>query len=355
MASNISNKFVRKYLNEIRIHEWESGGVTAALVGMKGCGKTHLMLKLANQMVYIHPTKKIPLRETVIWRGRALDYWNWYMKEDFEWEAEEFKRKTFIHYYYLDIPEFTLETGEPLHFPAPCLIPYKSVSHLYDNLQQGEINVIYEPTHYKMSKGMEKLINDRTCSKIADMSQIAIDSPLFWAEFIFFLFTFKKAGFVSIFLDEIDEIFPADIAGVRWHIHALFADTAKDFRKSNISLIYSIHDLTDLDYRIRSKTQYWGYMQGARIPTHSLIPRKQGIFMRKGDIIIEQNGYGKTNLGKLRERLRVKVLFPTGTGDKHLWQVMVGEDENYYPETYMEPVEEYETQIEEEIDSLDDF
>src|SRR5690606_40531930 len=47
-------------------------------------------------------------------------------------------------------------------------------------------------------------------------------------EFMFFLLHFKKAGFITCILDEIDEIFPAACQGIRWHMQALFADSAKD-------------------------------------------------------------------------------------------------------------------------------
>lgn len=320
-STKIGNRAVQEHLNAIRIHNWEMGGTIFGIVGLKGCGKTHLMLRLAHQILYRNPNNNKIEPETVIWRGRELDYWNWMFEPDFEWEGEEFKREVHIHYWAHDVPHFSLETGEPQFFPHTRVHKYANVHDLYKNLQQGQINVIYEPTTYQMSEGMSKLIGSRIGKPYEEIGESIIDSPLWWVELMFFLYSFKRAGFITIILDEVDEIFPADIAGLRWHIHALFADTAKDFRKTNISLIYSIHDLTDLDYRIRSKTQYWGWMKNARIlKSNSLVDPLSPVYLQRGDIIIECGSYGKTNLGKFKERLRVRVHFPTGVGDKTLWE-----------------------------------
>src|SRR5690606_17631557 len=125
-------------------------------------------------------------------------------------------------------------------------------------------------------------------------------------EFMFSLLHFKKAGFITCILDEIDEIFPAACQGIRWHMQALFADSAKDFRKANISLFFSIHDLTDLDYRIRSKIQYWGYMKGSTTVTGSLIPRTAPLMLPVGEIMLDRGTYGNVNLGPLQARPRVR-------------------------------------------------
>lgn len=136
---------------------------------------------------------------------------------------------------------------------------------------------------------------------------------------MFFLLHFKKAGFITCILDEIDEIFPAACQGIRWHIQALFADSAKDFRKANISLFFSIHDLTDLDYRIRSKIQYWGYMKGSTTVMGSLIPRTAPLMLPVGEIMLDRGTYGNVNLGPLQARPRVRVSFPLETGNPEAW------------------------------------
>ena len=84
MVSNINVKAAEEHLNALRIHDVESGGKMFGLVGSKGCGKTHLLTRLAHQIVFLHPTRNEPVKETVIWRGRPIDYWNFMYADNFE-------------------------------------------------------------------------------------------------------------------------------------------------------------------------------------------------------------------------------------------------------------------------------
>lgn len=319
MVSKINREVAERLLNEIRIHNTNAGGTMAGIIGSKGSGKTHFLVRLAHQVLYFHPIKGAPQRETVIWRGRTLDYWSWMYEPDFEWEAPEFQRKVYVHYHVDDSPTFIDELGEPIRLPPDAIRTYRTVVDLRENLVPGEINVVYEPTKYEMSRAMHNLLIARSCSRKGTLDGIEFDSPLWWVEFLFYLLNFKMAGFVTTFIDEADEVFPASPSGIRWHLQGLFCDAAKDFRKANISFVFSIHDYTDLDYRLRSKTQYYGYMRGARPKAGSMISRTAAILLPVGEIILERDGYGSTNLGKLTERPRVRTLFLTGTGDPAGW------------------------------------
>jgi len=320
MVARINREIAERLLNEIRIHEADAGGKTVCILGSKGSGKTHLMSRLASQMTYIHPEKQIPVRETVIWRGRGLDYWSWMYYPDFEWDAPEFRRKVYVHYHVDDDPVFIDELGQPIRFPPGAIRTYRSVVDLHQNLVRGEINVVYEPTKYVMSRGLSEVLVARSCSKLGSLNGIVFDPALWWVDFLFYFLEFKKAGFVTVFLDEADEVFPATPSGIRWHLHGVFCDTVKDFRKANISFILSCHDKADLEYRLQSKIQYYGYMRGARPKAGSLLTKTATIMLPIGNIILERDGYGETNLGKLQERPRVRTLFLTGTGDRSAWE-----------------------------------
>ena len=116
MVSNINREVARRILNEIRIHNTNAGGTMTAIIGSKGCGKTHLLIRLSHQVVFLHPIRQEAVLETVIWRGRTLDYWNWMYAPDFEWEAPEFQRKVYIHYHEEDSPTFVDELGQAVAF-----------------------------------------------------------------------------------------------------------------------------------------------------------------------------------------------------------------------------------------------
>jgi hypothetical protein len=74
-----------------------------------------------------------------------------------------------------------------------------------------------------------------------------------------------------------------------------------------------------LDYRIRSKIQYWGYMKGSTTVTGSLIPRTAPLMLPVGEIMLDRGTYGNVNLGPLQARPRVRVSFPLETGNPEAW------------------------------------
>src|SRR5690606_13387161 len=76
-STKIGNRGVQEHLNAIRIHNWEMGGTICGIVGLKGCGTTHLMLRLGHQTFYRNTkTNKIE-PDTGIWSGRERGYVSW--------------------------------------------------------------------------------------------------------------------------------------------------------------------------------------------------------------------------------------------------------------------------------------
>jgi ssDNA-binding Zn-finger/Zn-ribbon topoisomerase 1 len=61
-----------------------------------------------------------------------------------------------------------------------------------------------------------------------------------------------------------------------------------------------------------------------------MISRTAAILLPVGEIILERDGYGSTNLGKLTERPRVRTLFLTGTGDPAGWEEPASEDDSQF-------------------------
>lgn len=312
MVSDINVEFAARLLDEIRIHTNEMGGVFVSLCGSKGSGKTTWMHQYATQVGYIHPATKALTKETVIWRGRDIDYWNWWLDPTYEWENTALKRDVVIHIHSEDEVEFRDEMKRPV--TVPHLRKYFSAPELYSNLETGAINVVYEPRDYRMSPAVKDILAARCCT-VPLSGNIRLDPPIFWFEFLAFLLRVKGPGFISILLDEADEIFPQNPVGIRWHIQEWFKDNAKDMRKNNITCLFSCHDWNDVDYRIGSKVQYKIWMKGARLPNSSIIRQLDAnaltrmLFTAVGQAMIERDGYGTFNIPKLRERPRVKAHF----------------------------------------------
>jgi ssDNA-binding Zn-finger/Zn-ribbon topoisomerase 1 len=324
MVSRLNQEIAIRIMNEIRIHNIEAGGTTMGIIAEKGSGKTQFALRLANQILYIHPVKNIPLRETILWRGRSDDYWSWMYEPDFEWEGPEFRRKVYVHYHEDDTPTFAHKTmsgqrGEPIAFPPDALKTYRWPIDLYHNLVLGEFNVIYEPSKYVMSQEMLDRVVTRSCSMEKLVDDRVLDPALWWVEFVSFLLEYKGGGFVSLFIDEMADILYSEVSDVRWHMQGIFSNIARDLRKNNISLYYTVHRTSDLDYRIFPKTQYKGYMFEGNLRPGSRIPKGATSNLPVGDIILERGGYGTTNLGKLKHRDLVHVSFAEAKQDFSKW------------------------------------
>ena len=336
MVSEFNQEKALALLDEIRIHRATTGGTFTSLCGSKGSGKTNYMLVLAQQMVFIHPLSGLPMKETILWRGREIDYWNYFFEPDFEWEDESLKREVFIHVHTGDEIEFKDEFKKPLNLDGRVL-KYDSAPTLYRNLVQGEINVIYEPLNYQMSPAVIDIITAKACMKREYLQKVEMDPPLFWFELVAFLMKAKGAGFLTIIMDEADEVFPMNPQGLRWHLQEWFKDKTRDLRKNNISFLFSMHAWNDIDYRISSKIMYKMWMKGAIPPPSSFVKKEKGIprtlFLPVGYIIVERDGYGDFKVRKLKERPRVKVNYLNQSGvdwDRWVPETESGEESRAY-------------------------
>jgi len=328
MVSSLNRTIAERILNELRIHNVEAGGTVLGVIAEKGSGKTQFLYHLAPQILYIDPERGIPRRETIIYRGRKDDYWSWMYEPDFEWEGPAFRRKVYIHYHADDSPYFSHKTthgqlGAPIRFPPDALKPYRLPIDLYHNLVPGEFNVIYEPTKYTLSQAMGDHITARSCTAAKQLKNLRLDPPLWWVEFVSFLLRYKGKEFISIFIDEIADILmdASRVSGVHWHMQGTFCDEMRDFRRNNLSLYYSIHKTSDVDYRIFPKTQYFGYMFEGNLRPGSKIPRGTTSNLPIGEVVLERGGYGSVNLGKLKHRDLVTVSFGKNKRDFSAWGI----------------------------------
>jgi hypothetical protein len=339
MPSDLNIQNAERFMSEIQVHDIESGGRFVSISGAKGCGKTNLMLIWAHRMCFIHPATKDVVKETVLWRARpSLDYWNYYLDPDFEWENDAMKREVYVHYRSEDNLTFVLETGEIFVPPRKCLVPYTSVVDLYEHLVPGAINVIYEPGEYSPSQAFRDIITARGFYQEKVWDNRNIDPTIFWIEFLSFLMQVKKAGFYTLMMDEADEVFPQHPRDLRYACQSYFKDLTRDLRKHNITYILSFHTWGDLDWEITSKIMYKVWMKGAQPPEKSILMKSnkrwsgarfdpiQLHYLQTGHAIIESNGWGDTNTRKLKERSRVKTIYKSMQEgiDADAWKPVVG-------------------------------
>ena len=292
VAKQINDAMAIRLWNEITFHTYKFGGTTVEIYGSKGSTKTTLMLKIASKLRCESPNGVVP--EPAIWRGRNVDQWSWYPKLS--------DVKVFVHK--ADDVAFYDETGEEVEVKVTR---YRNAEDLLQKL--GKFNVVYEPRNYSLSEDLLDLLAKRSTLPKRLMKDIEVDSSIWWFEFIAYLLERPDNNFLSIFIDEADEVFPENPSGLRWHLQLWLKDNVKDLRKRNVSLYFSAHSHTDIDSRIRTKMQYRILMKGARVPQGSLIDKKDPLFLKPGQAYIERDGYGKFSFDPLPERPKIVTRF----------------------------------------------
>ena len=296
VGKQINDTMAVRLWNEITFHTYKFGGTTVEIYGSKGSTKTTLMLKIAHRVHCESPAfNKIgQVKEPAIWRGRNVDQWNWYPNLS--------HIKIFVHK--ADDIAFYDESGNELDLRVTR---YRNTEDLIEKL--GKFNVVYEPRTYQLSEDLIELLARRSTIPKKLMKDIEVDPSIWWFEFINYLLERPDNHFMSLFIDEADEVFPENPSGLRWHLQLWLKDNVKDLRKRNVSLYFSAHSHTDIDSRIRTKMQYRILMKGARVPQGSLIDKKDPLFLKPGQAYIERDGYGKFSFDPLQERPKIVTRF----------------------------------------------
>lgn len=323
----ISREIALTCMDELLVHDdgiKHHGGVSCLLVGPLGSGKTTLQLQLIGKVrhtlndiskhsVFMDPEHYRAVPETVISRGRRLDYFttllpdwaktampdaylrpiivHWHKDDELELYAEHKGRKIRIE-----------EDGKTLAFRQ-----YSNAHHMVSNIVPKCVNVIYEPRTYELSiervwELYKKLYQDIKDPRIAtqnrrkrviksDIQAVAAPSSIWWFEFLETLLEIKKQDeFYSVFLDEAHEICPASVASTHWHLTEWFSNSIIDTRRRNISLYLITHAASLLDYRVIDRMLYYIWFTGSRPPARCTILRNRTLpaYLEKGEIFIEK-------------------------------------------------------------------
>jgi len=302
--------------DEISYHKPNSGGVTVGIYGSKGSGKTTFLLTLAQTINCENPFSHNEEKETILWRGRSNDYWNWLPKE---------MVRIFIHKADFDRAVFKNDTLDVIpREELPPMEPYTSIRQLYSRLRIGKVNVVYEPTTYTVSERIKKMIQKRGITGDELFKSNEVDPVIFWFELMDWLVHNKNPQFVSIIFDEADELFPASPGGARWHLNLWAKDVIKDLRRRRISLFMACHGYQDLDGRIKPKIQYKVWMKGSVTMPESLVNRQAPVMLEPGVYYIERDGWGMHSFSKIPEKTIV-LGYMNGCDERDDF----GDDEDY--------------------------
>jgi len=247
-------------LDDILEKDYDHGGVTVLVSGAKGSGKTTLLLRLAENLAK---------KDLVIWRGMFSCQWLFSLIPVNL--ILPCKTKVIL------IKKQGSERVSP-ESVAEYVSYYSDIHEVYKHVRENALNVIYTLNIYD------------------------------WIRIFEFLIYRDDVRFVDIMFDEIEDLFPLNPAGEIWNLVEYGARLLKEFRKTYISLYAATQKISDVDYRILNKINYFIYLKGAKTKKNSIVDQRIVNFLKPGVAIIEGSYYQYFRFNDIaRPTVRAKI------------------------------------------------
>lgn len=234
-------------------NDHEIGGKIGVVTGTQGSGKTTFLLNYLEE--------QLCAKTYCVWRGRDLDHIsripNFEETTLFLLPENEVDYWKFMMFDLNDKKE--VDVTEKLNIET-----YSSYKDVLNKLKKGRIHVVHEPRMSRVSEYIDEetydLLNlphfdERSALRFFNAGAV-IWYPLFYG-----LMKSHSTEFKTVVIDEADDVFPSGSQEV-WRAINLFKDLIKDFRKSLINFISSVHNISDIDHRIIGKMTFFVVMSG---------------------------------------------------------------------------------------------
>ena len=311
------------------------GGMRVACVGVMRQGKTTLALETLPKLHYISKVPKEafaknPNRdltdlkpETIIYRGRKLDYWNAYTKKHFSKCFPDSKpRELKVFIWHEDKIAFFEEEDDVTEMRQMDIdvYKYKSQKDLYDNLAEGGINVVYVPNDYKLSELLKTTLNEMRMLSEEDKEYyhpedvVSVINETFWYDLFYYMQALensrggendgvRRLKSITFFFDEAHQIFPANEPKPFWYLIDDFAENALiDTGRLNMTIYANIHALNLMYWKVLQRFDTFIWLGGSKPDkSYSMLNDKLLRKVKKGTFIIEekQKRFGKMDFGRV--------------------------------------------------------
>lgn len=311
------------------------GGENCCVIGKMGSGKSTLVIQMAefvrcipdhSREEYINHIFNVEGKEyfdepkgygeTVLWRGRKYDYWNCLIPKNWKKSFPNYAfepKPVVLHIHEDDDLKFHHKIGtEVFEVPnMPEIRRYKGADDLFDHIEQGAINAVYEPQAYVLHPSLvRKLKAKKMDPKVSDDENIGeyiyVPPPVFWFEFVERILEKKGNEFYSIIMDEFHQVCPANPVGDMWHLIDWFSNSFMDIRKNNVSLFISTHQHSLVDWRILDRTGHFIWLPGSKISRSNSMIYNPNLVTRltKGQGLIERrmDRFGLFNFSRINKQ-----------------------------------------------------
>jgi hypothetical protein len=312
------------------------GGMRIAAVGPMRVGKTTLGIETLTNLHFIESIPKevyisdrnrdtsLIEKETIIYRGRKLDYWNTLTKKHFGkcFPNAEPRNLRIFTFKDDDIKFYEESQDENVMMQLKGLDEYKysSQEDLYNNLIEGGINVVYVPNEYKLSLLLKNILNEMRMLSPEDKEwynpedEISVINETFWYDLFYFMQEIenshengngskRKLKSVAFFFDEAHQIFPANEPKPFWYLIDDFAENALiDSGRMNMTIYANIHALNLMYWKVLQRFDTFIWLGGSKPDkSYSMVSEKLTQRLRKGMFIIEEKQvrFGKMNFGRI--------------------------------------------------------
>ncbi len=212
-----------KMIYETMMEHGPDGGTDFLVIGPKGQGKTLLLQKMARDA--------FRKGDLVIWKGKSSDTWSVFQKS---MNVNLIVQGSKVKIDHVKI----VEDATPLQ---ETLVSYcESPEDAYGLCDPRFMNVIV------------------TCG-LSPVQQAA-----WWTLFFHALEERKTSEWITVVIDEVDELFPGTPEDEWYHIANQFSKIFGTLRKNNVSTRFSVHQYTSLYYKIVNMTVFFGYVRGGK-------------------------------------------------------------------------------------------